>query len=311
MVSIIITTYKEKQTLPKAIQAILNQIQIDIEYEIVIVGPDEETENIVKNFQKSYPQIKYLKDKGVGKPAALNLAFKYVKGEILVLTDGDVWIGENGLKYLLRPFFEEEINVNNVRQNLQQLKSNKNRIGAVSGHPISLNPRNNLFGYWSHFLTEAAHRMRLTNQSWPCSGYFYAIRSGIVKEIPEEALSEDAVITEIIRDKGYQIAYAPEAKVYVKYPDNLRDWMKQKIRSVGGNIQKLRVTSYKLQARGFRQEISDGIKLFFVYPKNFKEFWWTILLYLARLYLWLLIFWEIKIKRKKNAEIWQRVESTK
>lgn len=286
MISIIITTYKESNTLSKAIQAILDQ-NLEQEYEILVVGPDRETENIVKNFQVNHPEIQYLKDKGIGKPAALNLAFKNVRGDILILTDGDVWIERDAIRNLLK-FFE--------------IKKN----GAVSGRPISINPRNNLFGYWSHFLTEAAHQMRLKRKQFPCSGYLYAIRN-IIKEVPENVLSEDAFITQIIRNQGYEIVYAPEAKVYVKYPDNFKDWLKQKIRTTGGYIQELKIK----KTRSFWQEIIDGIKLFFSYPRNLKEFWWIILLFLARIYLWLLIFWKIKIKKEKFANIWRRVESTK
>jgi len=192
---------------------------------------------------------------------------------------------------------------------LEPFKDNK--IGAVSGHPVSLNKRENIFGYWSHFLTEAAHQMRLKNRIWPCSGYLYAVRKKLVEKIPEDIFSEDAYLTELIRSKGYKIFYEPKAIVYVKYPDNFCDWLKQKIRSTGGYIQKIKNEKIKIKSRGFFQEIKGGIKLFFKYPKNLKEFFWTILLYLARVYLWLLIFLKIKIFHQKFSKIWQRVESTK
>lgn len=180
-----------------AIQVILEQ-NFAPEYEILIVGPDEETEKIANNFQQQYPQVKYLQDRGAGKPAALNLALGQVKGEILVLTDGDVWVEQNALKYLLEPFVDS-------------------KVGAVSGHPVSINSRNNLFGYWSHFLTEAAHHLRLTEKDWPCSGYLYAIRNLYIRNkfvfrsqdiLPENVFSEDAVITQMIHGKGYQVIYA-------------------------------------------------------------------------------------------------------
>jgi len=284
MISIIITTYKELETLPAAIRVILNQ-KIKQEHEILIVGPDKKTQETVKEFSK-YPEIKFLKDKGIGKPAALNLAFKKAKGKILVLTDGDVFIGKNSLNRLIEPFQND-------------------KIGAVSGNPVSLNPKDNILGYWSHFLTNAAHQWRLKEKDFPCSGYLYAFRD-IIKKIPENVLAEDGIITQMIRDKEYQVVYASEAKVYVKYPNNFKDWLKQKVRSTGGYTQN--------QSRGERnvlQEIIGGIKLLFTYPKTFKEFFYTVLLYKARVLLWLIIFWKIKIRKKSFASIWQRVESTK
>lgn len=303
MISIIITTYQEPKTLPKAIQLILNQ-DFKENFEVLVVGPDQETADIARRFSEKYSEAKYLKDKGEGKPAALDLALAQAQGRILVLTDGDVFIEQSSLKYLLQPF---------------SASGGKDKmVGAVSGRPISLNSRKNLFGYWSHFLTDAAHQMRLKNQDFPCSGYLYAFRNNIISHISENLFSEDGVITQEIRNRGYLVVYAPQAKVYVKYPESFRDWLKQKIRSTGGYIQRTkeqkneRTEERKIKkARSFGQELSSGMKLFFVYPKSIKEFFWTLLLYLARIYLWLMIFWSIKIKNQKFETIWQRTESTK
>lgn len=284
MVSVIITTKKEPKTLSRAIQSILNQ-NLKQEYEILIIGPDKETQEIVKNFSQ-YSRVEYLKDQGQGKPAALNLGFQKAKGNVLVLTDGDVEVGHNALNTLLKPFQDH-------------------KVGAVTGQPVSISPKDTLFGFWSHFLTNAAHQWRLKSGNFPCSGYLYAFRD-IIKRIPDDIFAEDGIITQMIREKGYKIVYAPEAEVFVKYPDNFKDWLKQKVRSTGGYVQK--------QSRGERnvlQEIASGLKLFFTYPKNFKEYWWTILLYLARLYLWLKIFWRIKIRKEEFKNVWQRIESTK
>jgi len=289
MISVIITTYKEPKTLPKAINSILNQAPKSMgeEMEIIVVGPDEETKSVVQKFSSQYSFVKYIQDRGEGKPAALNLAFKEAKGDIIVSTDGDVIVGSNAIKNLVHPFKNKD-------------------VGATSGHPISANKRNAILGYWSHFLTNAAHQMRIKKNIWPCSGYLYAFRN-IIDKIPINALSEDGLITQMIRDKGYSIKYCPKAEVYVKYPNNFKDWFKQKIRSAGGYVQ---ITETK-KMRNIGQEIKDGTKLFFEYPKNVKEFFWTILLYKARIYLWLIIFWKIKIRKEKFNAIWKRIESTK
>lgn len=283
MISIIITTKEEEKTLPRAIKAILDEKIPNSE--LIVVDPSQETKKIISQFPF---KIRFIQDKGIGKPAALNLVFQKVEGEILVLTDGDVFIEKGAIKKLLKHFIDK-------------------KIGAVSGHPVPINPRDNLFGYWSHFLTDAADYLRRKKtkkgEYLVCSGYLYAIRN-VIKEIPEDTLVEDSIISEMIWQRGYKIIYEPEAKVYVKYPDNFSDWLKQKIRATGGYLQSIS----KQKMRGFLEEIKDGFKLFFTYPKNLKEFFWTILLYLARLYLWFLIFWQIKILKKFH---WPRIESTK
>ena len=50
----------------------------------------------------------------------------------------------------------------------------------------------------------------------------------------------------------------------------------------------------------FSNEISAGILLLFDYPKNPKEFLWTIQLYFARLYIYAKAFKEIEQNKKYN-----------
>ena len=50
IISVIITTYKEPKTLPKAIDSILSQVSKDKEMEIIVVGPDEQTKAVVQKF---------------------------------------------------------------------------------------------------------------------------------------------------------------------------------------------------------------------------------------------------------------------
>jgi len=283
MLSIIITSYKEPKTIGRAIESFINQNIKD--YELLVLAPDKETLDAAKKYSKS-KKVKIIKDQGKGKPAALNLAFEKAKGSILILSDGDVFVENNSVNELLKKF-------------------NKN-IGAVSGRPISLNPRNSLFGYWSRLLTDAANNARIKKKIIECSGYLYAIRNLKLK-IPENILSEDGYVSHLIHSKGYEIEYAPDAKVYVKYPDNFKDWILQKKRSAGGYTQ---IKEIFKKSRSFSKE-STGIFFALTYAKNLKELIWTKMLILARLYLWLIILKDLKLKKEKFKETWKRVESTK
>lgn len=290
MNSVIITAYKEPKTIGKAIGTIIPQL--DNKDEAIVVCPDKET----KNAALKYKKIKHIQDLCKGKPTALNLAFKKAKGEILILTDGDVYISDNAIKKLIEAFKDK-------------------KVGAVSGRPISVNPRNTMLGYFSHLLTDiGAHKERLklskSNKYLICSGYLMAIRKGIIKEIPENSLSDDAVISNLIYSKGYKIKYAPEAKVFVKYPTTIKDWIKQKRRSAGGYLQIKDLTGKKDNMRSFTKESSRVFRVF-SYAKNPQEFLWSIFLIFLRVYLWLDIFINIKLRKKKFHTLWQRVKSTK
>ncbi|MBI2148944.1 glycosyltransferase [Candidatus Woesearchaeota archaeon] len=295
MLSIIITSYKEPLTIRKAVDSFLKQ-DIREKYEIIVLAPDKETAEVVKKAYKNNKKVIYIKDPLKGKPTALNIAFKKARGQILILSDGDVYTSENSVNYLVKHF------------------KNK-KVGAVSGRPISLNEKTNILGYWSHLLTDiGAHETRLLwtkkNKFIVCSGYLMTIRKGIINSIPENSLADDAVISHLIYGKGYKIEYEPNAKVYVKYPTTFKDWIKQKKRSAGGYNQLKNLIQNKETMRSFTRESIEVFRAL-RYPKNIKEFIWTIALIIARLYLWILIFIEINIKKEKFENIWTRVESTK
>jgi poly-beta-1,6-N-acetyl-D-glucosamine synthase len=291
MISIIITSYKEPATIGKAILSIVKQKISDSE--IIVVAPDNETLDEARKYSHSHSNLKLLKDKGKGKPAALNLAVSKAKGDILVLTDGDVYAGEKSLSYLLEPFKDS-------------------KIGAVSGSPVSLNSKNNKFGYWAYLLTNIADEIRKDsikrNKQFFCSGYLFAIRKHLFPKLPENLLSEDGFISLKVYEKGYKIAYASQSKVYVKYPDNFSDWIKQKKRSAGGYNQIKQISGVEM--RSFKTE-SFGAFRFFKYISSPAEFFWLALLFFSRLYLWLVIYKDINLSKKTHKQIWQRVESTK
>ncbi len=288
MISIIITAYKEQKTIGRAIQAILDNNLNN--FEILVVAPDAETLNEAKKFKK----VKIIKEKEKsGKPAAMNLAISKAKGNILAFTDGDVYIDKNAMDNLLKPL------------------ENK-KIGAVTGRPVSLNSKTTKFGYWSYMLTEIAHirRMRAVKQGkrFFCSGYLFAIRKELFPKLPEELLSEDGYISHIVYEKDYKIAYSPQSKVFVSYPANFSDWIKQKKRSAGGYNQNYKLLGVKI--RSFGSE-AFGFSDFFKHTTSAKELFWLIELFVARTYLWALIYMDINIRKKTREEIWIPIESTK
>jgi poly-beta-1,6-N-acetyl-D-glucosamine synthase len=291
MISIIITSYQEPGTIGSAINAILkNNLK---NYEILVTAPDEETLNVAREFSIKNKNIKIIQDKGNGKPAALNLAVSKSKGDILILTDGDVYVGEDSLNYLLQPF-----------ENPQ--------IGAVSGNPVSLDSKKNMFGFWAKVLSSIANERRKKalnlKKRFFCSGYLFAIRKNLFPNLPEDLLSEDGFISHEVYKKNYKNAYSELSKVFIKYPNNFKDWIIQKKRSAGGYNQIRKLT--KTEIRSFKKESSGAFGLF-KYVSNLREFFWLFALFFSRIYLWFLIYKDINLKQKDYREIWKRVESTK
>lgn len=288
MLSIIITSYKEQKTIGRAIKSFQNQ-KIKEKYEIIVVAPDKETLNAARKYK-----VKYYQDSGKGKPTALNLAFSKAKGDIIVLSDGDVYVNDNSVNNLLKHF-------------------NDKKIGAVTGRPVALDNKKTLFGYWAHLLNDSAHieRLRRDRKNLPmfCSGYIFAIRKRLYEKLPEDVL-DDAYISMLVLKKGYKIKYEPKAIAFIKNATNLKDWIKQKRRNSMGHNHARQLLGNIIKMKSLNDEIFYGWYKAISYPKTLKELFYTKLLFPVRLYVWLLSFYD-KFKKKKVMEVWKRIESTK
>jgi biofilm PGA synthesis N-glycosyltransferase PgaC len=295
--SVIITAFREPDTVDRAMEAFLPQLPQ--EAEILVVSPDPQTIAVVDEYAARYSVVRHVADPQRGKPTAVNVGLEAAKGDIVVLSDGDVTVAEDALASLLAPFEDPE-------------------VGAVSGHPVTLNPRDTVLGYWSHLLTDGIHHMRLARDRATrggearfllCSGYLFAFWHALIDHVPVDALAEDAVISHRIAQYGARIRYAPDARVYVRYPTTYSDWLRQKVRSAGGYAQKyVRRSPFRMRS-AWLEATSAWMAL--QYPRNSREFLWTLLLFAARLHVWLLVLIRVRLLHRPLDTLWKRVESTK
>ncbi len=292
MIHIIITSYNEPKATARAVQAFLNQ-DIKDNLEIVVVDPFPEVEQYLKNNIKSN-KLKFFPDPGEGKAYALNILFQeYVGNEndIFILTDGDVYVSNNTVEEILKKFEDKE-------------------IGCVTGKPVSIDDRNTKYGLWSHIALVGIDKVRkkLSQQKkfFECSGYLFAIRKGIIYDFPMET-SEDSIIPYLFWKKGYKIAYADKAEVYVKNPSNWQDWIAQKIRNIKAHENLNKIAPDIQRTKSLFNEIKEGAFFAIRQPKNIKEFYWTLQLYGARLYVYLKAFKELR-KKQFYKDGWRETE---
>ena len=287
MISILVTAFKEQRTIGRAIEAILNQKVKNSE--ILVSAPDEETIMAAKKYSKS--KVRVFKDSGEGKPNALNMLVKKARGDLLVLTDGDVFTDSNSINPLLRHFKDK-------------------RVGSVSSRVVSINGRKNMFGFWSEILTSVNHIQRLRDKgNTICSGYLYAVRKELFPNLQKNTLAEDAVVSLNVIAKGYHSIYEPSSLVFVKYPTNLPDWISQKKRTAGRVFQ-ISNKSNKNKLRRLKDEVSAGI-FSLREVESIHEFIWLILLFIMRSYIWARILLDFRLWNRSYRKVWERVESTK
>jgi biofilm PGA synthesis N-glycosyltransferase PgaC len=312
-ISILLTAWKEEKTIGKAIETFIGNYTGD--FELLLAIPDVETKKaaLLKAKELGIEDRVWVSDfaedgKPKGKPAELNYLMDHATGDVWFFGDGDVWFGDSVIEKMLKHFEDRA-------------------VYAVTGRPVSSDSKDSLMGYMGNLLADAAHHKRTIDLSnintgkaatfvkkrpfFPVSGYLFAMRKTDIRA-PKDTLVEDAFFSYEVFNRGYKIAYEPEAIVYVSYPKNLKDYFKQKKRSVGGYVQlwNYGVVKDSTKTRSFWREL-EYFWFPLTYAKGFKQFVWSLLMYPIRLWLWIVIFWERKIQNKDFTKTWVRVESTK
>ncbi len=293
-ITLLITAFKE-QHLGKTIESVLSQ-KTKYKFDILVSAPDDKTLEIAKKYQKKSKNLRIFRDPGKGKSYALNQIFGFLETDILILTDGDVYLSENCVEDIVNLFSDLE-------------------VGCVTGRPTPVEKSDSKYGYWANFLFDVAHRIRkkaFENRNFiECSGYLFAFRKGFIHEIPLD-VAEDTLISYYFWERGYCIGYADKARVFVKNPDNRADWLKQKTRTAKAHETLYKYANVRINPRvkSFKNELK-GIRWLLGYPRDILQLFWTFNLALNRFYMWMKVFFETKLQDKHYQDAWERSESTK
>jgi cellulose synthase/poly-beta-1,6-N-acetylglucosamine synthase-like glycosyltransferase len=294
MINIIITSYNEPKATLRAVDAFLKQ-DIKKDYKIIVCDPFPEVEKFLKNNIKDR-HFEFFLDPGEGKSYALNLLiemnYSANKEDIFIFTDGDVYVSENAVSEIISAF-KDPI------------------IGCVTCKPVPVDDRNTKFGYWAHLLFSGIDRVRkkLSRELkfFECSGYLFAIRNGVIKDFPLE-VSEDSVIPYLFWNQGYKIKYLDNVEVYVKNPEDIKDWELQKIRNIKGHENLNKIYPDMPRTKTFYNEIKYGLVFTLLYPRKFKEILWTSDLFFKRYGIYKKAFKDIK-KNTNYSDGWRENET--
>jgi len=283
MIYIIITSFNEPKSTLNAINCIVHQ-KIKKKYKIIVSDPFPEVRDFLsRNLESKY--FEFFLDPGEGKSYALNAIFKKIysskKEDLIIFTDGDVFVSDNSINEIIDAFEDRE-------------------VGCITGRPVSIDSRGEKYGYWSKLLYDGINlvRTRISKEKkfFQTSGYLFAIRNGLIKEIQPD-VPEDCIIPYLIWKNGYKIKYVPRAEVFVKYPDNWKDWINQRTRTIKAHENLSKLYPDMPRTKSFFNEIKEGFLFSLTYPKNIKELFWTIELYFARIYIYYISFKEARSKR--------------
>lgn len=145
--SIIIPAYNLEEYISSTLDSLL-RINFSRNYEIIVVndGSTDNTENIIKEYQKCYSQIKLITIKNSGVSRARNIGIKNAVGDYITFVDGDDLVDKN--------FFEIGINemesgdFDFIQSNFQKVNNDKISYLQHVEEDVVINNRNEMYSYF-------------------------------------------------------------------------------------------------------------------------------------------------------------------
>jgi cellulose synthase/poly-beta-1,6-N-acetylglucosamine synthase-like glycosyltransferase len=222
-ISIIVPTKDEEIVVGRCLDGLLKIDYPKDKLDIIVVdgNSSDNTAKICSEFSQKYPDMFRVITEAAsnGKPAALNLALTYVKGEIVGVFDADSIPQEDVLKKVAAYFNDE-------------------KLVAVQGRTSSLNEKSNVLTRiiateekaWFQTLLSGREKMQLFV---PLTGSCQFIRRNVLEEMggwDETSLTEDVELALRLVEKKCAIKYASDVCSKQETPESIRDLVRQRIR---------------------------------------------------------------------------------
>lgn len=215
-ISFIIPTHNEEETIERKLKNTrsLNYPKDRLEVIVVDDGSTDKTSSIIAEVQRMwFPKLRIITQSRKGKSSAENTGLQNSKGEIIVISDADVPLNPNALRFMIEDFKDQ--NVGGVTCSIQ----------ANREYVLALN------------LDLGLYTRKLENEIdsiFGLSGPFVSFRRQVMPKINEGIFSSDTDTGVIIRKRGYRVLYDPRI---VSHVDR---WVENKPRTVVGFLKKLK-----------------------------------------------------------------------
>jgi cellulose synthase/poly-beta-1,6-N-acetylglucosamine synthase-like glycosyltransferase len=220
MVSIIIPVYNEELMIGNKINNTFELEYPEEKREIIVVDSAsiDNTVKIVNNFKN----ITLLtQPERMGKSHALSLAFKYAKGDLVLITDADAMLNQDVLEKIVPLFADPSIGAATGKLSL---------VGKDSTSKISEQAYRTFFDTLRFYESSIASTMIF-------NGPLMVFRSSIIEAPPINSVADDTEMALQVIKKGYRAIYIPEATFFERVPSRNSIRLKQKERRAQGLIQ--------------------------------------------------------------------------
>ena len=224
-VTLFIPAYNEIECIE---QKINNSFQLDyppdkIRFLWVTDGSDDGSPELLQQ----YHNVEVLhQDKRLGKINAMNRGMKYVKTPIVIFSDANTDLNKEAVREIVRLF-------------------SNNKVGCVAGEKrIYVDEKEKAVGageglYWLYesFIKRIESSL---GSALGAVGELFAIRRELYKEVEEDTILDDFIISMRVAKEGNMIKYAPDAYASERASLSIKEELKRKIRIASGGFQALK-----------------------------------------------------------------------
>lgn len=216
-VTFLITAYNEEKNIGKKLENTLNLDYPRDKLEVIVAsdGSTDKTEEIVKTFGDRGVILHRVEGR-VGKTETQNQAVGVAKGEIVIFSDATTDYSKKAIRNIVRNY-------------------NDPSVGAVSGRYEYVNPTGAsvgqgtiLFWKYENFLKSRQTRVKTITG---CCGCIYSVRRDLYEPLPRDIISDLVEPLKII-EKGYRIAFEPEAVAFELTEDAVSDEFSMRVRVI-------------------------------------------------------------------------------
>lgn len=219
-ISILIPAHNEARNIQNVLESLLAQ-ETDtariIEIIVIASGCTDDTAERARAKAKGRPGVHVVvQERRAGKVAAMNayLHMRDKRAEVVVVCSADLVVEPNVVERIVQCLRQEP------------------DVGMVGVRPVPDNDKGSFMGRVVGVLWELHHRVA---QDEPKMGELVAFRADLVDRLSELSIVDEASVEDIVRSKGYRLAYLGDAVVHNHGPERLQEYFEQRRRIARGH----------------------------------------------------------------------------
>lgn len=233
-VAVGILAYNEEANIVSAIEAVRTQKGRhldDVGIWVVASGCTDATVPRAREASRDDARITVLEEtRREGKAAAIGTLLDAARDrDVVVLANGDTRPEPGALEALVCPFDDDA-------------------VGMTGGRPCPVNDQATAMGGVVHLLWNLHHRVACRT---PKLGEMVAFRP-VFGEMPRNTAVDEASIEAMIRETGLRLVYVPEARVRMKGPTTVTDYLAQRRRIHAGHLRLRRSSGHAASTMSLR-----------------------------------------------------------